>query len=134
MNDENLIPFSERTESEQREIRRKGGIASGEARRKKVLLRGILEKALPMPEKNDQIKEMMRQAGWIDEEITQAVVVVQGLLMQAKKGDVAAFNAIRDLNGEKPVEEINNTLTTDVTIGFVHTDKELASDEDEIED
>lgn len=134
MNDENLIPFSQRTESEQREIRRKGGIASGEARRKKVLLRGILEKALPMPEKNDQIKEMMRQAGWIDEEITQAVVVVQGLLMQAKKGDVAAFNAIRDLNGEKPVEEINNTLTTDVTIGFVHTDKELASDEDEIED
>lgn len=134
MNEKNLIPFSQRTESEQREISRKGGIASGEARRKKVLLRGILEKALPMPEKNDQIKEMMRQAGWIDEDITQAVVAVQGLIMQAKKGDVAAFNAIRDLNGEKPVEEINNTLDTDVTIGFVHTDKELASDEDEIED
>lgn len=31
----NLIPFSERTEKEQREIRTKGGIASGEARRAK---------------------------------------------------------------------------------------------------
>ena len=31
----NLIPFSERTEEEQKEIRMKGGIASGEARRAK---------------------------------------------------------------------------------------------------
>lgn len=31
----NLIPFSERTEKEQKEIRTKGGIASGEARRAK---------------------------------------------------------------------------------------------------
>ena len=32
-NAENLIPFDERTESEQREIARKGGIASGASRR-----------------------------------------------------------------------------------------------------
>ena len=38
-NEENLIPFEERTESEQREIRSKGGIASGKSRRHKRDLR-----------------------------------------------------------------------------------------------
>ena len=35
MNDENLIPLTNRTKSEQREIARLGGIKSGEARRRK---------------------------------------------------------------------------------------------------
>lgn len=35
MSNENLIPFNERTEEEQRELARMGGIASGEARRRK---------------------------------------------------------------------------------------------------
>ena len=34
-NEQNLIPFDQRTEKEKREIGIKGGIASGEARRKK---------------------------------------------------------------------------------------------------
>jgi hypothetical protein len=38
MSEKDLIPFNERTESEQKEIARKGGIASGVARREKKLL------------------------------------------------------------------------------------------------
>ena len=34
-NEQNLIPFTKRTPEEHRELSRKGGIASGEARRKK---------------------------------------------------------------------------------------------------
>ena len=37
-NEENLIPFNERTESEKRKIATMGGIASGEARRKKATM------------------------------------------------------------------------------------------------
>ena len=40
---DNLIPFNERTEEEQREIARQGGIASGEARREKATMRKTLE-------------------------------------------------------------------------------------------
>ena len=44
---ENLIPMNQRTVEEQREITRKGGIASGEARRKKrdiaEIARAVLE-------------------------------------------------------------------------------------------
>ena len=46
MNDENLKPFSERTESEKREITRKGGIASGKARRKKTDIKKALQSIL----------------------------------------------------------------------------------------
>lgn len=43
---DNLIPQSERTKEEQREIARQGGIASGEARRRKRDLRQALEMLL----------------------------------------------------------------------------------------
>ena len=45
-NNENLKPFDQRTESEQREIRSKGGKASGEARRKKANLKKAMEQIL----------------------------------------------------------------------------------------
>ena len=44
MNEENLIPMNERSESEVRELGRKGGIKSGEARREKKLFKEAIEK------------------------------------------------------------------------------------------
>ena len=43
---ENLIPFSERTEDEQREIRKSGGKASGAARKRKADLRKMAQEVL----------------------------------------------------------------------------------------
>ena len=43
---ENLIPFSERSEAEARELGQKGGIASGKARREKATMLSMLEKVL----------------------------------------------------------------------------------------
>ncbi len=45
-NEQNLKPFSDRTEAEQREIRSKGGKASGQARRRKADLRKIAQSVL----------------------------------------------------------------------------------------
>lgn len=45
-NEENLIPGNKRSKSELREITRKGGIASGKARRRKKELKTIIEQAL----------------------------------------------------------------------------------------
>lgn len=45
-NEQNLIPNSERTPSELREITRKGGIASGQARRERKALADILRAEL----------------------------------------------------------------------------------------
>lgn len=46
MNDENLIPFNERSEDEVREMNRRGGINSGKARRKKADLRKAMQEAM----------------------------------------------------------------------------------------
>lgn len=49
MNDENLIPIQSRPEDEQREISRKGGQASGEARRQRKTMRERLEYLMTTP-------------------------------------------------------------------------------------
>ena len=85
-NEENLIPQNKRTKKEQREIAKKGGIASGEARRKR---RTLKEELLAMLEDKD-----------IQESITLA------LISKAKTGDTKAYEVIRDTVGEKPVDKI----------------------------
>lgn len=49
MNTENLVPFGKRTEEEEREIRQKGGIASGEARREKKKVAELVKTYMAMP-------------------------------------------------------------------------------------
>lgn len=94
-NEKNLIPNSERSPNEVRENGKKGGIASGEARRNKKLLRECLEILLE--------KEMKGKNG---ETITGAEALTTKLFAEAMKGNVKAFEVIRDTAGQKPVEKI----------------------------
>ena len=96
MNEKNLIPNSERSPSEVRENGKKGGIASGEARRKRKTLK---EELL-----------LMLSDGDIQEKISLA------LINEAIKGNNAgsvtkAFEVIRDTIGERPVERVQATQT-----------------------
>ena len=93
-NTKNLKPFNTLTESEQREIAQKGGIASGAARREKKKIKEVLEVLLSMPDNNSDIDN--REA------------ICLALVNQAKAGDTQAFKIIRDTIGEKPREEIEN--------------------------
>lgn len=86
MNEDNLIPMNERTKEEQRKIARKGGIASGKARKERKALK---EELLLLLSKNDT-----------QEKISLA------LIQQALEGNTKAFEVIRDTIGEKPKEEI----------------------------
>lgn len=95
MNDKNLKPFSERTEKEQREIRTKGGVASGEARREKRDLRKALE--------------ILLEKTYLDKngvEITGTQAITTKLFEQAMKGNVKAFKTIRETVGQDPVQKI----------------------------
>lgn len=94
MNEQNLIPMNERSQSEARELGRKGGIASGEARRERAKFRELLEVALEEPY-YDVIE------GKTD--MTNAQKVVMALIEKAQKGDVKAFAEIRNTCGEMPV-------------------------------
>lgn len=46
----------------------------------------------------------MKKAGWKD--MDQMSVITQGLIQRAKTGDVQAYNAIRDIIGEKPTDKV----------------------------
>ena len=97
-NEKNLIPFNERTKSQQREIASKGGKASVEAKRKRKTLK---EELLVMLE---------------DEELQQSVAIA--LIKQAQKGNVKAFGMLRDTIGEAPVEKVQTTQTVVDLSGF----------------
>ena len=86
---ENLRPVSSKDEA--RERGRKGGLASGEARRKRKTLK---EELLLMLE---------------DEEVQKSVTIA--LINQAQKGNVRAYEMIRDTIEEKPVEKVQSTQT-----------------------
>lgn len=88
MNDENLIPFNQRTESEVRAIAANGGRKSGESRRARKTLKEELLLLLSEGE-------------------TQKSVSV-ALLQKAMDGDVKAFEVLRDTIGEKPVDKVEN--------------------------
>lgn len=92
---ENLIPISERTSDELREMTRNGGIKSGEARRAKRDIRKALEALL---EKDYTDKSGNTMSG------TEAIALKQ--MEKAMKGDTRAFEIIRDTVGQKPVEKV----------------------------
>lgn len=133
-NEQNLIPNKDRTPEELREITRKGGIASGAARRRKRKLRELVELFGEM-DVSGKARSQMERMGIPEELMTRKMQPVVALYNKANKGDVAAFNAIRDIIGEKPVDEtkLTGTLDTNVQIGYVQTGVTPVNSENDID-
>lgn len=104
--EKNLIPFSERTENEQREIRQKGGKASGKVRREKRDIKKAMQALLDSNVKNSQIANSVAQMfGMKADEVTWLDSCVAGTVREAVKGNVKAMHEIRDIMGETSNEE-----------------------------
>ena len=100
MNEENLIPISERSSEEVREMGRKGGIASGKARREKKIFKEAIEKQL-----GQSIDGM-----------------IKSMIEQAKSGNVQAITFLRDTIGEKPTDKVEADVKNEVNINIELTD------------
>lgn len=96
-NEQNLTGrgFDELTAEEQREIARKGGKASAEARRAKRDLRKALEMLLE--------KDFTDKSG---RTLTGTEAITAKLFEQAMKGNVKAFETIRATVGQDPVQKV----------------------------
>jgi hypothetical protein len=94
---DNLIPMNERTKDEQREIARKGGKASGEARRRKRTLRQIAEmladETLPVPQPDGTTKTLTYDVAMIQRQYQKAIA----------EGDTQAAKFLTNLLGEENV-------------------------------
>lgn len=103
---ENLINPKDRTSEELREMTRKGGIASGIARRKKKTMKEALSQLLYDGKLNEQTKQMLRAEGIDDENMTHQMVITRSLIAKAEAGDVQAYNTICAMIGEKPADKV----------------------------
>lgn len=113
---ENLIPFSERSEAEQWEIRSKGGKASGEARRKRKTQRELLENALDMKVKTiPKLKKLCAQLGLGEDCTLQELLTVKLIINTSIVSDLSRLKDITALLGEQNETSENNGILDDLT-------------------
>ena len=92
----NLIPLTERSKEEQKEIRKKGGIASGKARREKADLK-------------KQLQVWLESDVAVDKKgnpLTGAELMVQVAAKEMKSGNAKFWELMRDTAGFKPIDKV----------------------------
>ena len=118
-NEENLIPyrFNKRSANEARENGSKGGKKSGEVRRKRKAMKEQMEMLLTLPVKNQEQHSFIASLGINEKEIDNQMALIVAMYAKALKGDVQAFNAIREVtqddknvSQEDRVQIINDLL------------------------
>lgn len=114
---EDLIPV--RSEREAKEKGRKGGIASGKARREKKAMKDTLATLLSMPLKDDKavdVENIKSIAALKGKNITVQEAIMLAQIQKAMKGDTKAAEYIRDTSGQKPENNVNLDMTMPVIL------------------
>ena len=104
-NERNIIPNSERTPEERREIARAGGIASGAARRRKRSLKQAADLYLSLPVTDRRVGNKMARDGVEPEDIDNQMAMIVGLTEAAVQGDARCAKVLIDLLGDSTGEE-----------------------------
>ena len=102
-NNENLVPFtSNQSREEAVKNGRKGGIKSGQARRRKAALRDTMNRLLTMKVHVDGLSDILIADGG---DSTYEEVITMAMIEQAALGDVKAYNAIMKVVGQTDKSE-----------------------------
>ncbi|OUN38644.1 hypothetical protein B5G28_08605 [Faecalibacterium sp. An77] len=99
-NEKNLIPNSERTPKELREIAASGGRASGAARRRKRALKEAADLYLSLPVSDKRRWNALARRGLDPEDVDNQMAMIAGLTDAAAEGDARAGRLILDILGE----------------------------------
>lgn len=99
-NEQNLRPIrkGQLSKEELKKRQSNGGIKSGESKRRRKAMKEILSTLLNVQQKNSR-----------GETLTTQEIICLSLINKAAKGDVRAFEVIRDTIGEKPVDKVAQT-------------------------
>lgn len=117
--------FSDMTPEQLSEYGRKGGIASGIAKRKKKAMRETLDVLLSMPTKAGKyadIESIKNFAALKGKNINVQEALVIAMLQKAIKGDVKAAEWIRDTAGQNPSVKLEAEVDTDININIDYGD------------
>ena len=123
-NEQNLIPkTSDQDREEAKKHGRKGGVASGKARRQKKQMHELVSLMLDSKTTPKQAAQLMKQFPDLEgDDITIASAMVAGQIQSAIKGNTKAFNALRELNDKGNKKDDNKAYTipiTYITVYFV---------------
>ena len=99
-NEQNLIPFNKRTESEQREYAKKGGKKSGEVRRQKKSMKETMKMLLSLELPESEGKEKLKEVGFETEDLNIQTGILMNQVNRALKGDLDSAKFVRDTSGE----------------------------------
>ena len=108
MNDKNLIPFSERTESEQREIRSKGGKQSAKNRRERKTYREMAKAMLSATITDENILNELQAYGLSETDVKAYTLL--GMIKASGNGSHNAFDRLMELIGEKEQNQNENVI------------------------
>lgn len=100
-NEKNLIPMDRRSESEARELGKKGGIASGAARRRRRSLKEAADLYLSLPVTDRRRANKLRRRQVDPEDIDNQMAMIAGLTDAATDGDARAAAVLVKLLGEE---------------------------------
>lgn len=106
MNEKNLKPQSERTKEEQREIARKGGIASGKKRRENRTIQQILKTITDGDTTTlSQFASIARKLGLESDKSIKEVYSIIALLNSVKTANLGDLERLQKLLGEDKQDE-----------------------------
>lgn len=116
MNEKNLIPNSERSPKEVRENGRKGGIASGKARREKKTIQKILTEYLETDVKKDeQFAKLAAKLGIQGDKSIKDIFTIVCLMNTVKSGNLSDLERLCNLLGEDNRKEENNGILDELS-------------------
>lgn len=128
-NEQNLIPFTAMTESEQRAIASKGGKASAKARQERKTVQNMLTKYFDSKISDDkQLKKLADKIGIEGEESVKYLYTVVCAMNTLKKGELKDLKLIMELLGETPQSESSEAVQQ---AEFLDAVKKAVSNEDQ---
>lgn len=111
MNEKNLKPQSERTKEEQREIARKGGIASGKKRRENRTIQQILKTITDGDTTTlSQFASIARKLGLESDKSIKEVYSIIALLNSVKTANLGDLERLQKLLGEDKQDENKDVI------------------------
>lgn len=119
--------FDRMTPEQRSEYGRKGGIASGEAKRRKKAMRERLEILLSLPLKSSKsadLETIKSFAALKGKNITVQDAMMIAQIQKALKGDTTAAAFVRDTAGENPSTKVETDIDMDLNITVDYGDDE----------
>lgn len=128
-NEQNLIPNSERTPNERKELARKGGIASGKARQERKAIQQMLSDYLEKnASKEPRLAKLAAQIGLKGDESIKYLFTVVCTLNTLKNGELKDLELMMKLLGETPQSESSEAAQQ---AEFLEAVKKAVSDENQ---